>query len=104
MEKISLDKQEALVLIVDETTIVIDVRTAEEIAEVPSITEEAVLLTFDDNFLAVIKDEELDKEKKILIYSTNGISSMKATELLRSNGYKAFNLEGGLEAVFADDC
>ena len=104
MEKISLNKDEALALIVDDATTVIDVRTAAEVLEVPAITEEAILLPFDESFLSIIKEEEVEKEQTLLLYSTTGTTSLKATELLRTNGYKAFNLEGGLEAIFGDDC
>ena len=104
MEKISLDKQEALELIILDSTILIDVRTGKEVEEVPAISEDACLLPFDDNFLTVIKEEEVGKEETILVYSTNGVSSLKATELLRANGYKAFNLEGGLAVIFDDNC
>ncbi|MGL4534590.1 MAG: rhodanese-like domain-containing protein [Fusobacteriaceae bacterium] len=104
MEKISLDKKEALTLIMDETSIIIDARTEEEVEEVPAISEDCVMLPFNEEFLKIIEEEEISKETKILIYSMNGVTSMRAVELLRANGYSAFNLEGGIAAIFEDNC
>lgn len=104
MEKISLNKNEALTLIMDEATIIIDVRSEDEINDVPPISEDCVILPFNEEFLSIIEEEEISKETKVLIYSMNGVTSMRAVSLLRENGYKAYNLEGGIAAIFEENC
>lgn len=104
MEKISLNKNEALTLIMDEAAIIIDVRTEEEMENVPPISEDCIILPFDEEFLKTIIEEEVPKETKILIYSMNGVTSLRAVTLLRENSYNAFNLEGGIAAIFEENC
>lgn len=98
---ISVDKNKALELIIDENTIVIDVRTPEELEEVPAISDECYNIPFDSSFLSTIEEEELDKDTNILLYCVHGVRSLKATLLLRDRGYiNAFNLEGGIASIF----
>lgn len=103
MDNISLDKQKALELIMDDSTIIIDVRTPEELEEVPPIVEDCFNIPFDDEFMQVIQEEgdDITKESKILLYCTHGVRSLKATVMLREAGYvNAYNLDGGIAAIF----
>ncbi|MGL6065152.1 MAG: rhodanese-like domain-containing protein [Fusobacteriaceae bacterium] len=106
MDKISLNKQEALELIIDENTIIIDCRTPEELEETPPITEDCYNIPLSDNFLNEVleQNEEIKKEDKILVYCAHGVRSKRATLLLRDAGYNnAYDLDGGIAAIFEDD-
>ncbi len=106
MEKISLNKQEALELIIDENTIIIDCRTPEELDDVPPITEDCYNISFDNDFMNEVLElnEEIKKEDKILVYCAHGVRSKRATMLLREAGYNStYDLEGGIAAIFEDD-
>ena len=105
MKEYSVDKKKALELIMDDATAVIDVRTEEELEEVPPIVEDCYNIPWDSKFMEIMKeleeDGEIKKDSKILVYSENGIRSMDALKALREAGYTdAYNLEGGIEAVF----
>lgn len=109
MKQYSLDKQKALELIMDDATIIIDVRTGEELEDVPPITEDCYNVPMDGKFMEHMKeleeDEEILKDSKILVYSENGVRSMRALETLRAEGYtQVYNLEGGINAIFQESC
>lgn len=109
MKEYSLDKQKALELIMDDATIIIDVRTGEELEDVPPITEDCYNVPMDEKFMEHMKeleeDEEITKESKILVYSENGVRSLRALKALREAGYvQAYNLEGGINAIFEESC
>ncbi|MGL4687426.1 MAG: rhodanese-like domain-containing protein, partial [Fusobacteriaceae bacterium] len=89
MEKTSLNKQEALELIIDENTIIIDCRTPEELEETPPITEDCYNIPLESNFMDEVLElsDEIKKESKILVYCAHGIRSQRATMLLREAGY-----------------
>ncbi|MGL4252699.1 MAG: rhodanese-like domain-containing protein [Fusobacteriaceae bacterium] len=109
MKQYSLDKQKALELIMDDATIIIDVRAGEELEDVPPITEDCYNVPMDEKFMDHMKeleeDEEILKDSKILVYSENGVRSMRALQALREAGYlQAYNLEGGINAIFEESC
>ncbi|MGL5123770.1 MAG: rhodanese-like domain-containing protein [Fusobacteriaceae bacterium] len=106
MDEISLNKQEALELIMDENTVIIDCRNPEELIEIPPITEDCYNIPLGDNFMNDVLElnDEIKKETKIVVYCAHGIRSQRATILLREAGYNAsYSLEGGIAAVFEDD-
>jgi rhodanese-related sulfurtransferase len=74
--------------------LLVDVRTAEEIAsgKIPSaISIDFYRADFQDEILKLSKDQE------ILIYCSAGVRSLQASEFLAKNGYsKIYHLEGGL--------
>jgi rhodanese-related sulfurtransferase len=77
-----------------ENTIILDVRTPQEVAEgkIPNAT---VINIYDPEFETKVK--QLDKEKSILIYCSAGVRSAKAAEFLTEQGYPSvYHLEGGL--------
>jgi rhodanese-related sulfurtransferase len=77
-----------------ENTIILDVRTPQEVAEgkIPNAT---VINIYDSEFETKVK--QLDKEKSILIYCSAGVRSAKAAEFLTEQGYPSvYHLEGGL--------
>lgn len=109
MKEYSLDKQKALELIMDEETVIIDVRTGEELEDVPPITEDCYNIPMDAKFMEHMREleeeEEVLKNSKILLYSENGVRSMRALTALREAGYtQAYNLEGGINAIFEESC
>lgn len=104
MENISIDKRAALEIIMDDEAIIIDVRTPEELEDVPPITDEVYNIPFNNEFINILEEEELDKDTKILVYCTHGIRSKKAVILMRDKGFKnAYTLDGGLEAILTSD-
>ncbi|MGL4981170.1 MAG: rhodanese-like domain-containing protein [Fusobacteriaceae bacterium] len=109
MKEYSLDKQKALELIMDDATIVIDVREAEELEDVPAITEDCYNIPMNDKFMTHMgeleEEKEILKDSKILLYSENGVRSLQALKLLREAGYSAvYSLEGGINAIFQESC
>ncbi|MBP6062862.1 MAG: rhodanese-like domain-containing protein [Fusobacteriaceae bacterium] len=104
MENISLDKNKALEIIMDDDAIIIDVRTEEELEENPPISDDVYNIPFNNKFIEIIEEEELDKDTKILIYCSHGVRSIKAALLMREKGFtNVFSLEGGLEAILSGD-
>lgn len=104
MENISLDKNKALEIIMDDDAIIIDVRTEKELEENPPISDDVYNIPFNDKFIEIIEEEELEKDTKILIYCSHGIRSKKAALLMREKGFtNVFSLEGGLEAILSGD-
>ncbi len=76
-----------------EDVVFLDVRTLEE-REQESITPSVHIDVFD----AKLEDklEELDKNKRYIVYCRSGNRSSQVTHFLRSKGYLAFNLSGGM--------
>ena len=62
MENISIDKRAALEIIMDDEAIIIDVRTPEELEDVPPITDEVYNIPFNNEFINILEEEELDLE------------------------------------------
>lgn len=79
-----------------EDAVLIDVRTAEEIAQ--GKIEGAIELDFyKDNFQSKIL--ELDKDKSYFMYCRSGNRSGKASKFMIENGFtKVYNLDGGYSA------
>ena len=77
-------------------TVLIDVRTPQEIAQ--GKIEGALEINFlDDNFQEKI--QELDKSTPYLIYCRSGNRSSKATAIMEAQGFeKLYNLQGGYQA------
>ncbi|GIV26318.1 MAG: rhodanese [Bacteroidia bacterium] len=77
----------------DKNTIVLDVRTAEEVSEgkIPN----AINIDFYSNDFEQ-QISKLDKTKTILVYCRSGRRSAGAAEVLAKKGYKVVNLDGGI--------
>lgn len=89
----TVSPQEFQKLMTDKNTIVLDVRTAEEVKEgkIPnSINIDFYSSTFEQ------QASQLDKTKTILVYCRSGRRSAGAAEVLSKKGYKVVNLEGGI--------
>jgi len=80
-------------LISDKNTILVDVRTPEEVKEgkIPN----AINIDFYSNTFEQ-EISKLDKNKTILVYCRSGRRSAGAAEVLAKKGYKVINLEGGI--------
>ena len=79
----------------DEKAVILDVRTPEE--EVEGIIEGSININImSPDFTKKVL--ELDKENIYYVFCRAGGRSAKACEFLESNGYKAYNLLGGIQA------
>ena len=91
---VSLDEKEFSEKLSSGKALLVDVRTAEEIAsgKIPNaISIDFYRTDFQDEILI------LPKEQEILIYCSAGVRSLQASEFLAKNGYsKIYHLEGGL--------
>jgi rhodanese-related sulfurtransferase len=84
--------QEFQKMMADKNTIVLDVRTAEEVKE-GKIPNAVNIDFYSDTFEQEVG--KLDKNKTILVYCRSGRRSTNAAEILVKKGYKVVNLEGG---------
>jgi thioredoxin len=83
-------------LMMDENSLVLDVRTPEE-TESGTISQASTIDFYDPDFLKKIK--VMDASKNILVYCKGGGRSAQAADLLVKNGFKnVYNLEGGISA------
>lgn len=86
----TIDTNEALELISQDGTIVIDVRSEEEYLE--GHIDGAVNIPVD-----TISEIDYDKETTIILYCATGVRSLEATKKLDEMGYtQIYNLDGGL--------
>jgi rhodanese-related sulfurtransferase len=75
-------------------TIILDVRTPQEVAE-GKIPNAIVINIYDPEFET--KAAQLPKDQSILIYCSAGVRSAKASEFLIANGFTSvYHLKGGL--------
>jgi len=81
-------------IIESSNVLLLDVRLAEEIPQDGKIAN-SVLIP-----LQVLSQNlsRLDKSKEIIVYCHTGSRSVEATKLLRSQGFDAVNMTGGIEA------
>ena len=79
----------------DEDAIILDVRTPEEEAE-GLIPNSININIMDQSFPAKIL--ELDKSKNYYVYCRAGGRSANACQFMEKNGFKAYNLAGGIQA------
>ncbi|HPQ07709.1 MAG TPA: rhodanese-like domain-containing protein [Bacteroidia bacterium] len=89
----TVSPQEFQKLLSDKNTILVDVRTAEEVSEgkIPN----AINIDFYSNTFEQ-EISKLDKNKTILVYCRSGRRSAGAAEVLAKKGYKVVNLDGGI--------
>lgn len=71
----------------------IDVRTPEEFNE--SHLPDAINYNVADSTLHH-KIHHLDKSKPVYVYCRSGVRSLKAANFLKEQGFKVFNLKGGI--------
>lgn len=76
------------------TTIVVDVRTADEFSggHIPN----AINIDVNRAGFLYEADERLSKDKTIAVYCHGGVRSRKAATLLATNGFCVVNLDGGI--------
>lgn len=79
----------------DENAVIVDVRTPEEEAE-GLIPNSINLNVMEQSFPAKVLD--LDKSKTYYVYCRSGGRSANACKFMESNGLKAYNLIGGIQA------
>ena len=77
----------------DPKAALLDVRTAGEFAE-GAINNAKNIDFFSSNFRSQI--EALPKDKNYYVYCRSGNRSGQAVKFLKSKGYEAFNLDGGI--------
>lgn len=89
----TVSPQEFQKMMNEKNTIVLDVRTKEEVSEgkIPN----AVNIDFYSNTFEQ-EVSKLDKSKTILVYCRSGRRSANAAEILTKKGYKVINLDGGI--------
>jgi rhodanese-related sulfurtransferase len=89
----TVSPQEFQKLMNEKNTIVLDVRTPEEVSEgkIPN----AINIDF---YSGTFEQEvsKLDKNKTVLVYCRSGRRAANAAEILTKKGYKVVNLEGGI--------
>lgn len=92
----SVTAEEALSMIQNDSGVVLlDVRTKEEFEGELGHLEGAVLIPVQE--LGKRSSELLPfKDRTILAYCRTGRRSLKATEMLTEQGYRVFNVEGGM--------
>lgn len=91
-----LNVEEFKAKISDPNTVILDVRTPEEVAA--GKIEGALEINFHDNDFKE-KVAALDKEKTYLIYCKSGGRSGKACKILQKSGFPSlYNLDGGWTA------
>jgi rhodanese-related sulfurtransferase len=79
----------------DPNTVIIDVRTPEEVSE--GYIDGATLFIDYNGSNFESKISKLDKSKSYIIYCRSGGRSSRASELMASKGFKKlYNLEGGI--------
>lgn len=78
--------------------VILDVRSPEEYAEA-HIAGAKALNIFDKNFQTEIV--KLPKDKEVYVYCAGGGRSADAANTLRKHGFKAYNLEYGLDEWIA---
>ncbi len=79
----------------DTSVIVLDVRTPVEFKSETGHVKGAILIPVQE-LERRLKELEPNKDKTIIAICRSGNRSARATKLLNENGYKAFNLEGGM--------
>ncbi|MBO6516903.1 MAG: rhodanese-like domain-containing protein [Bacteroidia bacterium] len=95
VQQISPDGLEEL--LANENTVLIDVRTPEEVATgyIPGAT--LFIDAYSDDFESRLL--QLDKDKTYAVYCLRGGRSARATDLLASQGFSSvYNVEGGIDA------
>ncbi len=84
-------------LIGDTDIVVLDVRTPDEIAKVPSLVEDAVNINFYENFETEV--DRLNREDDYLVVCSGGIRSRKACSIMEKKGFKTlYSLKGGMDS------
>lgn len=82
--------------VADNTAQVLDVRTAEEYQS--GHLKNSLLANWNDEAEFKTRARSLDKNKPVYAYCLSGARSAAAAQWLNENGYKAFNLSGGIIA------
>lgn len=89
----TVSPQEFQKLMNEKNTIVLDVRTPEEVSE-GKIPNSINIDFYSDTFEQELS--KLDKSKTILVYCRSGRRGASTAEILTKKGYKVINLEGGI--------
>jgi rhodanese-related sulfurtransferase len=90
-----VNKEEAINLLDDMKLMILDVRSPEEVEENDLLVEDAINIEMNDDFLNRI--EMLPKDRSYLVYSENGVRSLRAANLMNKNGFATiYNLKDGL--------
>lgn len=101
-EKFDISKDEALNLLGNDSTLVLDVRTQKEIIIDPPLVEDAIIIDYrSEEFETEVK--KLDKNRTYLVVCGSGTRSRDACITMEKNGFKSVkNLKGGLNTFY--DC
>lgn len=79
----------------------LDVRTNEEVASAK--LENALVIDFNSADFQKEATTKLDKTKPVMVYCYSGSRSKEAADFLRNQGYKVFELEGGIASWKKDN-
>ena len=92
----TIEEKEFKTLAKDKNTVILDVRTREEIISEGYIQGASLFIDFTKpDFEEQLG--KLDKSKNYLVYCKSGGRSSSATEIMAQKGFKAvYNLEGGI--------
>lgn len=92
----TIEEKEFETLAKDKNTVILDVRTREEIVSEGYIQGASLFIDFTQpDFEQQL--EKLDKSKNYLVYCRSGGRSSSATEIMAQKGFKAvYNLDGGI--------
>lgn len=92
-------KQAIVILINDENTTLLDVRTPKEYNEGHLKNAKHIPMQILSENLNMLKE---DKNKRILVYCRSGNRSIKASRILEENGYTPLNIKGGYFQLIRD--
>ena len=89
----SFSTQELKELLSKEKVQLMDVRTSAEINE--GTIETAIFANYFDADFKEKASDKLDKSKPVYLYCRSGKRSVKASKILKENGYEVYNVLGG---------
>ncbi|MBC2856359.1 MAG: rhodanese-like domain-containing protein [Cetobacterium sp.] len=101
---IEIDNAKALELLENNSIMVIDARTPYEIDDSELLTEDAINLDISNKDHFEMMVEMLSKDLEYLIYSNNGIASIRLARILEEKGFETiYNLTEGLTGLDKDN-
>lgn len=96
---VEIGKEKALELLNNHQIMIIDAREAEEVEESEMLTEDAINLDITDKNHFDMMIDMLPKDVEYLVYSNNGVRSIRLARELESLGFeRIYNLTSGLES------
>lgn len=98
-----VSKNEALELLANHQIMIVDARDSDEIDEL--LTEDAINLSLNNKDHFDMMVSMLDKDLEYLVYSENGVSSLRVAKALCELGFtNVYNLTEGLVGLRKEGC